>query len=167
MSAVIPLLFIIVICVAAAKKIDVYACFTDGIKKAIKFVLDLLPCLAAVFMMCEAFEVSGLSQKLTDLISPITSALGVPKEITRLLLLKPFSGSASLALLSDIIAQNGADSYISRCACVCYGSSETVFYVSAVYFAGLKNKRLSGCIFVILLSSFISALLACQICKIL
>ncbi len=165
MAAIIPLLFIVILCIAAAKKINVYNCFCEGVKSAVKFTLSLIPCLAAVFMMCEVFEASGLSQKLTELISPVTSALGVPEEITRLLLLKPFSGSASLALLNDILTEYGADSYIARCACVCYGSSETVFYVSAVYFAGCKSKKLGGCVFVILLSSFISALIACQICR--
>ena len=59
-----------------------------------------------------------------------------------MVLIKPFSGSGSIAYLNEIIKNYGADSYITRCACVCFGSSETVFYISAVYFAKTKSKKL-------------------------
>ncbi|MBR5388246.1 MAG: spore maturation protein, partial [Clostridia bacterium] len=76
------------------------------------------------------------------------------------------SGSGALATLSDIYAEYGADGYIARCASVIYGSSETVFYIAAVYFAGSKTKNLFKPIAISLLASFLSCVFACFICRI-
>ena len=166
MALIIPVIFIAVFVFAAIKKVNIYQSFTEGIEEAFKFTVSLLPCLAAVFMMCELFEVSHLSDALTNLLSPVFGFLGIPPELTKLVLIKPFSGSGSLAYLSDIIERYGADSYIARCACVCFGSSETVFYISAVYFAGLKVKKLAMPIICVLVSTFISTIIACLVCRI-
>ena len=166
MQYVIPVIFIIVFIFAAVKKVRVYDEFSEGVKQAVKFTFSLLPCLAAIFMMCELFEISGLAGGITQLLSPVFSALGIPSELTKLVLIKPFSGSGSLAYLTAVIEKYGADSYISRCACVLYGSSETVFYISAVYFAGLKVKKLAVPIIIVLISTLLSTVVACLICKV-
>ena len=166
MAFIIPAIFIIVLGCAAIKKVNVYSCFTSGIESALKFVLSLLPCLAAVFMMCALFEESGLSELMIKLTSPAFSFFGVPEELTKLILIKPLSGSGSLAYLTEILNEYGADSYIARCACVCYGSSETVLYISAVYFAGMKTKGLMKPIIISLFSALVATVLACTLCKI-
>lgn len=166
MALIIPVIFIAVFLYAAAKRVNVYDSFTEGIKDAVKFTLSLLPCLAAVFMMCELFERSGLADLLTKVLSPVFGFLGIPTELTKLILIKPFSGNGSIAYLNEIITEYGADSYIARCACVCFGSSETVFYISAVYFAGLKVKRLAIPVACVLAGSFISAIVACLLCRV-
>lgn len=166
MALLIPVIFIFVFAFAAAKKVKIYDEFSAGVSDALKFAISLIPCLAAVFMMCELFEASTLSDKFTALLSPVFSFFGIPAELTKLVLIKPFSGSGSLAYLSGIIEEYGADSYLARCACVCYGSSETVFYISAVYFAGLKQKNLAAPIIISLLSAFLTTVLACLICRV-
>ena len=166
MALIIPVIFIAVFIFSAVKKVNVYSTFTEGIEEAFKFTVSLLPCLAAVFMMCELFEVSHLSDMLTKWLAPVFGFLGIPGELTKLVLIKPFSGSGSLAYLNEIITKYGADSYISRCACVCFGSSETVFYISAVYFAGLKVKNLALPIAIVLISTLISTIIACLLCRI-
>lgn len=166
MALIIPVIFIFVFVFAAIKKVNVYDTFTEGIQEAFKFTISLLPCLAAIFMMCGLFEASGLSDMLTKLLSPVFGFLGIPPELTKLVLIKPFSGSGSLAYLNEIIAANGADSYVARCACVCFGSSETVFYISAVYFAGLKVKKLAAPIACVLAATLISTVIACLLCRI-
>ena len=166
MSLIIPVVFIAVFAFAIVKKVRVYDEFSQGIAEAVKFTFSLIPCLAAIFMMCELFEASGLADGLTKLLSPVFGALGIPKELTKLVLIKPFSGSGSLAYLNEIIENYGADSYIARCACVCFGSSETVFYISAVYFAGAKVKKLALPIAVVLISTLLSTVCACLICRI-
>ena len=130
MQYIIPAIFILVFVFAVAKKVRVYDEFSEGVKEAFKFTMSLIPCLAAIFMMCELFEVSRLSDMLTKWLAPVFSFLGIPPELTKLVLIKPFSGSGSLAYLTAVINEHGADSYISRCACVLYGSSETVFYIT-------------------------------------
>ncbi len=166
MALIIPVIFIAVFIFAVIKKVNVYAAFTDGIQGALKFTVSLLPCLAAIFMMCALFETSGLSDGLTKLLSPVFGFLGIPPELTKLVLIKPFSGSGSLAYLNDIISKYGADSYTARCACVCFGSSETVFYISAVYFAGMKVKKLAVPIACVLIATLLSTVIACLVCRV-
>ncbi|MCD8309317.1 MAG: hypothetical protein LUD19_05615 [Clostridia bacterium] len=166
MAIVIPVIFIAVMAAAIIKKVNVYNAFTEGVRSAVSFTLSLLPCLAAVFMMCGLFEASGLSGLLIKVLSPVFEFLGIPEGLTKLLLIKPFSGSGSLAYLTEIIEDYGADSYTARCACVCYGSSETVFYISAVYFASQKGKKLARPIAIALVSAFIAAVAACALCRV-
>ena len=92
--------------------------------------------------------------------------LGIPNELSKLVLIKPFSGSGSLAVLTDIFNTYGVDSYLARSACVIYGSSETVFYVASVYFAGAKTKNLTKPILISLFANLVACVFACFICKI-
>lgn len=165
-SFVLPVLFIGVLAYALVRRVKLYECFTDGAKEAIPLLLSVFPYLAAVLMLSELFEGSGLSALTTRALAPAFSALGIPPEIAKLVLLKPFSGSGSTALLGEILAAYGADSYIARCACVAYGSSETVFFISAVYFAGVKRKKLLKPIVISLVANFLSVVLGCFLCRI-
>ena len=165
-ALIIPALFFALFLYALLKKVRLYDCFTEGVKEAVPLLLSIFPYLAAMLMLSELFEQSGLSAALTQALSPAFSALGIPPEISKLVLLKPFSGSGSTALLSELISAYGADSYIARCAAVAYGSSETVFYISAVYFAGSK-KNLAKPVVISLISNFISVILGCLLCKVL
>lgn len=164
-SLIIPLLFSVVFVYAALKKVKVYDSFISGVKGAIPLLTSLFPYIVCVFLMTEIFEQSGLSGKIISFISPAFEFFGIPKEIVKLVLIKPFSGSGSTALLSEILNSYGADSYISRCACVCYGSSETVFYITAVYFSSVKEKKLTLPVTIALVTSFISTVFACLICR--
>ena len=160
----IPLLFLFIFAYGIIKKVKPYDAFKDGAKSAVPFAVNIFPCLVCIFVFTEILEVSGISNLLTELLSPVFNTLGIPKELTKLVLIKPFSGSGSLALLTKIFTEYGVDSYISRSACVIYGSSETVFYIAAVYFAGAKTKNLKTPIIISLVASFISCVFACFIC---
>ncbi len=166
MRYVIPAIFILVITAAVIKRVNVFSSFSRGAGEAVKFVFTLMPLLACTFIMCELFERSHLSDALSRALSPAFGFLGVPSELSKLILIKPFSGSGSLAYLTQIIGEYGADSYISRCACVLYGSSETVFYISVVYFAKCAKKRRPLAILIILLATFISTIISCLLCRI-
>lgn len=163
-ALLLPALFAALFVYALCKKVRLYDCFTEGVKGALPLAMSLFPYLAAVLILSELFEQSGLSDALTSLISPALSLVGVPPELARLILIKPFSGSGATAVLSDLFAAYGADSYIARCACVAFGSSETVFYVSAVYFAGHK-KNLLRPIAIALTANFLSVVLGCFLCR--
>ncbi|MBE7082017.1 MAG: spore maturation protein [Clostridiales bacterium] len=163
----IPVLFLIIFVIALFKKVKPYDAFTSGAKSAIPFAMSIFPYLVSIFVLTELFEVSGLSNAVTKLISPLFNLLGIPSELTKLVLIKPFSGNGALAILTEIYQTYGVDSYLSRCASVIYGSSETVFYVAAVYFAGAKTKNLTKPILISLFASFCSCVFACFICLIL
>ena len=161
----IPLLFLIIFITASIKKVKPYDAFTEGAKSAVPFAVSVFPYLASIFVLTELFEASGLSDGLSRLVSPFFEFFGIPKELTKLVLIKPFSGSGSLAVVADIYTKYGVDSYLSRCASVIYGSSETVFYVAAVYFAGIKRKKLTIALLFALLSYLLSVVFCCFLCR--
>lgn len=162
----IPILFLTIFIVALIKKVNPYDAFTLGAKSAIPFAVSIFPYLVTIFVLTELFEVSGISNAVSSLLSPLFTLLGIPIELTKLVLIKPFSGNGALAILNEIFTNYGVDSYLSRCASVIYGSSETVFYVAAVYFAGAKTKNLAKPIIISLVASFFSCVFACFICRI-
>ncbi|MBO5045314.1 MAG: hypothetical protein J6C93_00415 [Clostridia bacterium] len=164
-SYLIPVLFLSLFSYALFKKVRLYDCFTDGIKQAVPLILSLFPYLCGVLMLSALFEQSGLSDVLTNAIAPVLSALGIPPELGKLVLMKPFSGSGATALLSEILSLHGADSYLGRCACVCFGSSETVFYLSAVYFSSAKGKKPVLPVVIALTVNFITVILGCFLCR--
>ncbi|MBQ8196508.1 MAG: hypothetical protein IJZ73_00405 [Clostridia bacterium] len=162
----IPVLFLIIFIFAIIKRVKPYDAFTVGAKSAVPFAVSIFPYLVSIFVLTELFEISGISSAVSNFLSPVFRVMGIPKELTKLVLIKPFSGNGSLALLTEIFTKYGVDSYLSRCACVIYGSSETVFYIAAVYFAGAKTKKLTAPIIISLIASFCSCVFACFICKI-
>ena len=164
---VLPVLFGAVLLFASVRRVKVYDSFASGAAKALPLLKNLFPYVAAVLVLAELFERSGLSSALSAALSPAFSALGIPEEIAPLVLVKPFSGSGSLSLLGDILAKYGADSYIARCASVVYASGETVFYLSAVYFAGAGGKRPVLPVAIGLVSNFAAVVLGCLFCRIL
>ncbi len=165
MIYIIPLIILFIFTYGAIKKVKLYDSFCSGIKTAFPQVLSIFPYLAAIMIMSEIFEVSGLSGALINLLTPFFRLFGIPKELIKLVLIKPFSGSGSLAILTEIIQTNGVDCYISRLACVVFGSSETTFYISAVYFSSCKNKLPFTPILISLVASFISTVAAVFICN--
>ena len=167
MAYFIPILFVLIYIYSAVKKVKPYEAFTQGAKSAIPFAVNIFPYLVSIFVLTELFEASGLSNIISNFISPFFKILGIPKELTKLVLIKPFSGNGALAILTEIFNEYGVDSYLARCACVIYGSSETVFYIAAVYFAGAKTKKLFTPILISLIASFFSCVFACFICLIL
>lgn len=167
MNILLPVLFIIVLVAAAFRKVRVYDSFAQGAGGALPLVKKLFPYVAAVLVLASLFEASGLSAALSKALEPALSALGVPAPVVPLVLVKPFSGSGSLALVNEIFTEYGVDSYLARCACVIYGCSETVFYIAAVYFAGTNFRHLLKPIVISLAATFASAVFACFICLVL
>lgn len=167
MSAyILPILFILLILYCIFKRINTYDTFVKGASGAIKLVFDIFPFIASIMIAVALLRASGITDWLTEILSPIFTALGVPPELTELVLLRPFTGSGSYALLEDVLSTYGADSYISRCACVIMGCSETIFYVATIYLSKTKVKRLFYAIPVALLCSIIGTILACLLCKV-
>lgn len=122
---------------------DVFGAMTQGAKNGLKTVYGILPALVVMLPAIHMLRASGLLDALCALAEPVISFLGIPAETLPLMLLRPLSGSGALAVGSDIISSCGADSLTGRCAAVMLGSTETTFYVIAVYFAaaGIKKTR--------------------------
>ena len=121
--------------------------------------LSLLPALCAMLLMLAMVNASGLTALLTRLISPVTGLMGLPQEVTPILLLRPLTGSGSLAALEGIYVACGVDSRAGRIASVLMGSSETIFYTMTVYLGAAGVKRLPHVLWVSLAAYLFSAAL--------
>lgn len=163
---IIPIFIISIIIYGRVKKVDPYASFITGCKTSFKMVLYMFPYLIAMFIAISLFRVSGLSLYLCDFLSPIFTFLGVPAELTEFVIIRPFSGSASLVTLKEIYSLYGVDSYIGRCASVIIGGSDTVFYICSVYFSGTSIKKTLLALPISLICNIFSAVLACWLCTI-
>lgn len=163
---ILPIFLIFLFVYAFIKKVNVYKSFIDGAKGAFNLCLDIFPYIVTIMVAVGLFRVSGLSDLLIKLISPIFNFLGIPNEVCELVLLRPFTGSGSFALLNDIYSSYGVDSYVARCASCILGSSETLFYVTTVYTSKTSIKKLGYAIPVGLIASIFGAIISCLICRI-
>ncbi len=164
-ALIIPCIFLLSFGFALLKRVRVYDSFTEGIKGAFPLILSIFPYIAAVTMLSKLLEVSGLQERISSWLSPLFTFTGVPQEVAPLVLIKPLSGSGAIAVLTEILETQGVDSYAGRCACVIYGSSETIFYIGAVYFAGIKRKKLNAAMVIAVISFLASVLFACFLCE--
>jgi len=138
----VPTIFAFVLIFALIKKVDVFSEFVEGVKDGIKTITGVFPSLFALVMSVGMFRASGATAFLSELISPLTNLIGFPKEIIPLALLRPFSGSGATAVCEGILSDVGPDSFAGRVASVMLGSSETTFYVIAIYFSATKIKKI-------------------------
>lgn len=163
---VIPLIFLTVLIASFFKKRDAYSMFVEGSRGAIDLMVSVFPYLLTVMMAVEVFRVSGVSAIVAGWISPVMQVIGIPKELTELMLIRPLSGAGSLGILDTIYTTYGADTYIGRCASVIYGSSETIFYIAAIYTSRIELKRLRYAIPVALIATFIGCVVGCLMIRI-
>ena len=136
-------IFILIILTGLYRDIKVYDIFVEGAKEGIATVVRIIPPLVGLLVAIGVFRASGALDILIYIVKPLTNLLGIPPEVLPLAILRPLSGSASLALVSDLLKTYGPDSYIGRLASTMMGSTETIFYTLAVYFGsvGIKNIR--------------------------
>lgn len=126
---------------ALARRADVYAALTDGAAEGLKTVWRIFPSLVALLTAVYMFRASGALDSLTAWCAPALGWLGVPPETTGIMLVRPISGSAALAVAGEVMAAHGPDSTVGRTAAVMLGCSETTFYTVAVYFGAARIRR--------------------------
>ena len=165
MSAyVLPAFIALNFLLGALRRVPVFDAFIEGAKGAVRLAAEIFPFLAAVLIAVSLFRESGLADLLAKWVAPFFRAIGIPPELTSLIVVRPMSGSGSIGLLNEIYALYGADSYPARAASVIVGSSETVFYVAALY-GGSKIKRYRGAIAISLVATFAGTILSCLLCR--
>ncbi len=142
-SLVVPALLAGTAVAALGRRVDAYAALTRGAGEGLTVMLRILPALVGLLTAVSMFRASGAMEWLALRCAPLLDALGIPGELMSLMLMRPISGSGALAVGSELIAANGADSYIGRVAAVMLGSTETTFYTIAVYYgsAGIRKTR--------------------------
>jgi len=139
----IPAIFLVILLAGISRGVRVYDVFIEGAKEGISTVVRIVPALVGLLVAIGVFRASGALDLLVNLFSPAASILGIPPEVLPLAFLRPVSGSASLALVSDIISASGPDSFAGRVASTMMGSTETILYTLTLYYGsvGVKNIR--------------------------
>ena len=159
------LIILLIIIFAIIKRIPVFDAFVEGAKEGIKSTVKLAPVILALIVSVNMFRESGAMDILVQLLTPLANFLNMPKDIVPLMLIKPISGSGSLALVSSIFRDFGPDSFIGKLASVIMASSETTFYILTVYLALSKFKLTKKLIFTAILVNIFSFLISNIISK--
>jgi len=143
LDLLVPCLFLAVSIYAMAGKRDVYSLMVTGAQQGLKTVLSIVPSLIVLMACIHMLRASGALDRLTVLLSPLCRVLGIPPETVPLVIIRPISGSAGLAVGSELLSTYGPDSEIGRTVAVMLGSTETTFYTISVYFgaAGIRKTR--------------------------
>ncbi|MGB2867469.1 MAG: spore maturation protein [Bacteroidota bacterium] len=150
-----------------AKKVKVYEVFVEGAKDGFNTAVRIIPYLVAMLFAIGVFRASGAMDVLTSVLAPVTNLIGMPPETLPMALLRPLSGSGSLGLMTELMKTHGPDSFIGVLASTMYGSSETTFYVLAVYFGSASIKNTRHAVPAGLIADFFGMLAAVMICRIL
>ena len=138
---IIPLITVSVLVYAAIKRVDVFGAFCEGASEGITTCREILPALVLLLVCIGMFRASGAVDIITKALEPLCAAVGFPKEVMPLVILRPFSGSGAMAVYNDIANTVGADTFAERVAATLIGSSETTFYTAAVYFSAVKCRK--------------------------
>jgi len=166
-SLFIPIIILSSTLYAFASGTDVFSAMTKGAEKGIKVLLSMLPPLIILFPAIYMLRASGAADAFTELVSPFCARLGIPPETVPLAVIRPFSGSAAAAAAAEIISECGADSLAGRTAAVMLGSSETTFYVIAVYFGAANIKKTKWAVPAALTADLAAVLSSTYICRLL
>lgn len=166
-NAAIPIIILLIVGYGLKEKIKVYDTFLDGAKEGLEMVFRLLPTLIGIFMAIGALRSSGILDLIVKIISPICIFFDLPSQIMPLALIRPISGSASMAVAVDIMQEFGVDSTIGMIASTIMGSTETTLYTIAVYTGCVGIKKIRFALATALIADFVGMLTSIIICKIL
>jgi spore maturation protein B len=150
---------------ATFKKVDTFDAFIVGAKQGFELSVTLIPYLVAMLVAIGMLRASGFFDLVYKALAPYLEALGVPAEILPLALVRPFSGSASMGVTAEIIHTSGADSLASKIAATMMGSTETTFYVVAVYFGAVSIRRTRHAIPAGLLADLAGVIASIYVCR--
>ena len=166
-SAAIPTVILIILLYGVAEKNKVYDTFLEGAKDGIEIVFKLFPTLVGIFLAVGALRKSGIIDLIIKLISPITNLLKIPSQILPLAMLRPISGSASMAVAVDIMQKYGVDTTIGLITSTIMGSTETTLYTIAVYTSCVGVKKTRFVLFAALIADFVGRITSVVIWQIL
>ncbi len=162
---ILPAIIIVILFYAAFKKVPAYENFVDGAKEGFWVAVKIIPYLVAIMVAVSMFRASGAIETIALWLKTPLEALKIPVDTLPLMITRSLSGSATLGIFSDIVGANGPESYASKLSAVIVGSSETTFYVLAVYFGAIGIKKFRHAILVGVLSDIVGIVSAIIICR--
>ena len=161
----IPLLAGGIVLIALTRRVKLYEAFVEGAKEGFNVGVRIIPYLVAILCAIAFFRASGAMELLTSIVSPLTNLLGMPAETLPMALVRPLSGSGALGVMSELINTHGADSFIGRVASTMMGSTETTFYVLAVYFGSVGVNKVRHALWAGLIADAAGLIAAVWICR--
>lgn len=154
----VPFTILIIIVYGLIEKQSVFDIFLDGAKEGLQIVVNIFPTLLGLFLSINVLRASGIIDAITNFALPLLNLLKIPSEILPLALLRPISGSASMAVATDIMTNFGVDSLIGLISSTIMGSTETTLYTIALYTSAVKVKKTRFVLIAALLADFVGML---------
>ncbi len=142
------------------RRVRVYEEFVQGAKSGFETAVKIIPYLVAILFAIAMFRASGAMDLLAETLSPVLKMIGMPADLLPMAIVRPLTGSGSGAVLADLVKQHGAGSPVARMAATIYGSTETTFYVVAVYFGAVNIRKVRHALAVGLLADFTGVVFA-------
>lgn len=162
-----PLVILIIVCEAFKEKISIFDIFLKGAVEGMEISLKIFPTLIGLFFAIGMLRSSGIIEFIIKLITPILDFVHFPNQVVPLAMLRPISGSASMAVATDIIKSNGVDSFVGIVAAVIMGSTETTLYTIAVYTSSVNIKNTRGVLLAALAADLTGIVVAVLVCRLL
>lgn len=160
-----PLMIIIIVLYGVIERKKVFDIFLDGAKEGIGVVLNIFPTLVGLFVAIGALRSSGIIDLIIKFLTPVLNLFNFPTEILPLALIRPISGSSSIAVATDIMNKFGVDSNIGLIASVIMGSTETTVYTIAVYTSSVGIKKTRFVLWAALIADFVGIVTSVIICR--
>lgn len=162
-----PLMIIIIVLYGVIERKKVFDIFLEGAKEGIGVVLNIFPTLVGLFVAIGALRSSGIIDMIINFLTPVLSLVNFPTEILPLALIRPISGSSSIAVATDIMNKFGVDSNIGLIASVIMGSTETTVYTIAVYTSSVGIKKTRFVLWASLIADFVGIVTSVVVCRLL
>lgn len=141
-NLIIPLLVLLIIIYGIRKKTNIYDEFLEGSKESFSMTVKIFPCMLAMILGINIFLKSGILDFFMNLISPLFEYIKVPIQALPMMIMRPISGSSTLAIINNIFIDYGPDSLIGRLCSVIQGSTDTTLYVITLYFGSIGIKKI-------------------------
>ena len=160
-----PLIILIIVIYGLVEKKEIFDVFIEGAKDGIKIIINIFPTLIGLFFFFFTLRSSGVIDILINFLEPILNLINFPSEIMPLAILRPISGSSSIAIATDIMKQFGVDSQIGMMASVIMGATETTLYTIAVYSSSVKIKKTRFVLIVALTADIVGIITSVVVCR--
>ncbi len=147
------------------KRISVFDAFVEGGREGFEIILKVVPYLVGMLVAIGMLRASGFFSKMSEWLAPALNKIGMPTEVLPLALVRPFSGSAANGVMAELINRHGGDSFIAKVSATMMGSTETTFYVVAVYFGAVGIRKTRYAIQAGLIADFVGVVAAVMVCR--
>ena len=161
-----PMIILIIVSCGIKERKNVFDIFLDGAKEGIKITFNIFPTLIGLFVAIGALKSSGIFDLINYIVSPILNIIHFPSELMPLAILRPISGSSSIAIATELMRNYGVDSNLGKIASTIMGSTETTLYTIAIYTSCIKIKKTRHILLAALCADLVGIITSVVVCNI-